>query len=142
MKNYLAMFALLLGMVSCGGTKTESLGGTAWKLATMKQIPAESISAEQDAFTFEFNAADTMVYGRTNCNRFFGKYEESADGALHIGNIGSTRMACPDMEYETAFLQMLDQVDAYTIEGGELTLSGNGVPLATFRPIEKATEEN
>ena len=31
------------------------------------------IGKEADFFTLEFNAADTMVAGRTNCNRFFGQ---------------------------------------------------------------------
>lgn len=140
MKNYLAMVALLLGMISCGGTKTNSLGGTAWKLVTMEVIPEEAIAAEADAFTLVFDAADTMVYGRTNCNRFFGKYEANTDGTLHFGDLGSTRMMCPDMEYEAAFLQMLGQVNLYAIQDSELTLYGGDIdslerhPLATFRP--------
>lgn len=142
MKNYLVMVALLLGMVSCGETKTESLDGTAWKLASMKNIPDEAISVEQDAFTLEFNAADTMAYGRTNCNRFFGRYDANTDGTLHFGNLGSTRMMCPDMDYESAFLHMLEQVDRYAIHDGELTLYNNLLPLATFRPAEKAAEED
>ena len=145
------LFALLVGMVSCGGHKTESLDGTVWKLTAMENIPEEAIAAEADAFTLEFNAADTVVYGRTNCNRFFGKYEDTkhpsserspmaTTGELHFGNLGATRMMCPDMEYETAFLQMLGQVNLYAIQDGELTLYGGDSdsyerkPLATFRP--------
>ncbi len=140
MKTNFAMLALLLGMASCGGSKTESLGGTSWKLAATENIPDEAIAAEPDAFTIEFDAADTMAYGRTNCNRFFGKYEETADGGLRFGNIGATRMACPHMEYELDFLQMLNSVDRYTVRDGELTFYGNSVPLATFHPIEPASE--
>ncbi len=151
MKTYFALFALLVGMVSCGGHKTESLDGTVWKLTAMENIPEEAIAAEADAFTLEFKAADTVVYGRTNCNRFFGKYEDTkhpsserspmaTTGELHFGNLGATRMMCPDMEYETAFLQMLGQVNLYAIQDGELTLYGGDSdsyerkPLATFRP--------
>ena len=116
-----------------------------------RYIPEEAIAAEADAFTLEFKAADTVVYGRTNCNRFFGKYEDTkhpsserspmaTTGELHFGNLGATRMMCPDMEYETAFLQMLGQVNLYAIQDGELTLYGGDSdsyerkPLATFRP--------
>lgn len=153
MKNYFALFALLLGMVSCGNHRSESLDGTTWKLAAMTNIPDEAIAAEADAFTLAFNAADTMVYGRTNCNRFFGKYEtEKYDGpdynprvitgALQFGNLGATRMMCPDMEYETAFLQMLGQVEEYAIRKGELELYGNERELlATFRPTQPSTDE-
>lgn len=151
MKNYFILFALLLGMVSCGENHPKSLEGTTWKLVSMTNIPEAAIAAEADAFTLEFNTADTMVYGRTNCNRFFGKYEETkhpsserspmaTTGELHFGNLGATRMMCPDMQYETAFLQMLGQVNLYAIQDGELTLYGGDSdayerkPLATFRP--------
>ena len=68
------------------------------------------INQETDFFTLEFNAADTMVAGRTNCNRFFGRYELKGK-KLEFENMGMTRMACPDMQYEDAFVKMLDDVD-------------------------------
>ncbi|WP_418448209.1 META domain-containing protein [Alistipes putredinis] len=38
----------------------------------------------------EFNAADTMVAGRTNCNRFFGKYELKGK-ELELKNLQSNK---------------------------------------------------
>ena len=80
----------------------------------------------------QFDAADTLVSGRTNCNRFFGKYEKQ-DGKLEFGNLGMTRMACPDMQYEDAFVRMLDEVDRYEIVGSELKLYDDKTLLAGFR---------
>lgn len=159
MKNYFILFALLLGMVSCGKNHPKSLEGTTWKLVSMTNIPEAAITAEADAFTLEFNAADTMVYGRTNCNRFFGKYETEKyngpdynprviTGALQFSDFGATRMMCPDMEYESAFFQMLELIDQYAIRNGELELYGyERKLLATFRPTtltatEETTDEN
>ncbi len=143
MKIRFAMTALLLGLVACGVSEKASLDGTAWKLVSMTAIPDEAIAAEPDAFALEFDAADTMVYGRTNCNRFFGKYSATEAGELHFGNMAATRMACPDMQYESDFLEMLGTVDRYAIEDGSLTFYANNVPLATFRPFEKQeAEEN
>lgn len=124
-------------MTACGGTQKKSLPleGTTWKLAEMKGIPATAIDAEADFFTLQFQAADTMVAGRTNCNRFFGRYELK-DARLSFGNMGMTRMACPDMAYEEAFVKMLDEVDRYAIEGNELKLYGEDRPLATFQAVE------
>lgn len=140
MKIRFAMTALLLSLAACGVSEKASLNGTTWKLVSMTAIPDEAIAAEPDAFTIEFNAADTMAYGRTNCNRFFGKYTTTEAGELHFGNMGATRMACPDMQYESEFLQMLDAVDRYAIEDGKLTVYANSVPLATFRPAEISEE--
>ena len=76
MKKYFAAAALLVTMAACGSAaQDKTLEGTTWKLAQMGSIPATAINQEADFFTLEFNAADTMVAGRTNCNRFFGKYE-------------------------------------------------------------------
>ena len=115
MKKYFAAAALLVTMAACGSAaQDKTLEGTTWKLAKMESIPATAINQETDFFTLEFNAADTMVAGRTNCNRFFGKYELKGK-ELSFENLGMTRMACPDMQYEDAFVKMLDEVDSYEI---------------------------
>ena len=74
--------------------------------------------------------------GRTNCNRFFGKYELKGQ-KLEFGNLGMTRMACPDMQYEDAFVKMLDEVDRFEIKGAELTLFDDHKALAVFKAVEK-----
>ena len=101
----------------------------------MEGIPAEAINAGADAFT-RLNAPHTLVSGRTNCNRFFGKYEKQ-DGKLEFGNLGMTRMACPDMQYEDAFVKMLDDVDRFEIKGSELTFFDDDKSLAVFKAVEK-----
>lgn len=119
MKKYFAAAALLMMMAACGSAgQDKKLEGTTWKLAKMEAIPAAAVGKEADFFTLEFNAADTMVAGRTNCNRFFGKYELKGK-ELELKNLGMTRMACPDMQYEDAFVKMLDEVDRFEIKGAE-----------------------
>lgn len=138
MKKYFAAAVLLAGAVACG-RQDLPLEGTTWKLASMPGIPAEAIAREADSFTLEFNAADTMVFGRTNCNRFFGGYE--VDGRdLDLGDLGMTRMACPEMEYEDVFVRMLDEVERYEIRGDELILYDDLKQLATFRPAPAGVE--
>ena len=124
MKKIFAAAALLLAMTACGGSQKEALPleGTTWKLAKMEAIPAKAVDAEADFFTLHFSAADTLVSGRTNCNRFFGRYELKGK-KLEFENMGMTRMACPEMQYEDAFVKMLDEVDGYEIKG---EFSANG----------------
>ena len=142
MKKIFAAATLLLAMTACGGsqTKNQPLEGTSWKLSRMETIPASAIEAEADAFTLEFNAADTMVAGRTNCNRFFGKYALSGQ-SLKFENLAMTRMAGPAMEYENAVVQMLHGVDGYEIKGSELKLlDGQKRVVAEFRVAEPASK--
>lgn len=136
MKKIFTAAVLFAAMTACCGGAQTALEGTTWKLAEMEGIPAEAINAGADAFTLKFDAADTLVSGRTNCNRFFGKYEKQ-DGKLEFGNLGMTRMACPDMQYEDAFVKMLDEVDRFEIKGAELTLFDDHKALAVFKAVEK-----
>lgn len=142
MKRMIAAAALLAAMTACGGSQEKSLPleGTTWKLAKMDVIPAKNIDAEADFFTLEFNAADTMVSGRTNCNRFFGKYELKGQ-QLEFENLGMTRMACPEMQYEDAFVKMLDEVDRYEIDGSKLKFYDDKKVLAEFRPAQPAAKK-
>ena len=136
-KILFAAAAALVALTACNGArKTVALEGTQWKLEQMEGIPAEAITREADFFTLTFNAADTMVNGRTNCNRFFGKYELKGK-ELELKNLGMTRMACPDMQYEDAFVKMLDEVDRFEIKGAELTLFDDHKALAVFKAVEK-----
>ena len=135
-KLFVAALALAAMTACCGGAADATLEGTTWKLSKMEGIPATAIDGEADAFTLVFNAADTMVAGRTNCNRFFGKYELKGK-ELELKNLGMTRMACPDMQYEDAFVKMLDEVDRFEIKGAELTLFDDHKALAVFKAVEK-----
>lgn len=137
MKKYFAAAALLVMTAACGSAgQDKTLEGTTWKLSKMEAIPAAAIDKEADFFTLQFNAADTMVAGRTNCNRFFGKYELKGR-ELEFENMGMTRMACPDMQYEDAFVKMLDEVDRFEIKGSVLTLFDDHKTLAVFKAVEK-----
>lgn len=141
MTRIFAAATLLFAMTACGGSSQKNLPleGTTWKLARMESIPSTAVAAEEDAFTLEFNAADTLVAGRTNCNRFFGKYTLSGKN-LKMGPLGMTRMACPDMQYEDSFVQMLDEVDGYEIKGSELKLLDGEQVVAEFHGTPAAAE--
>lgn len=132
-KTLIAAAAALVALTACDeGKSTVALEGTQWKLEQMAGIPAAAIEREADFFTLTFNAADKMVNGRTNCNRFFGGYELKGK-ELDFDNLGMTRMACPEMEYENAFVKMLDEVDSYSIKGETLKFYDDGKELASFK---------
>ena len=140
MKKYFAAAALLMMMAACGSAgQDKKLEGTTWKLAKMEAIPAAAVGKEADFFTLEFNAADTMVAGRTNCNRFFGPYILNGK-SLKFGNLGMTRMACPDLQYETSFVEMLSKVNGFEIKGSDLKLLDGDRVLAEFQGTQAAAE--
>ncbi|WP_151718069.1 META domain-containing protein [Gemmobacter serpentinus] len=62
--------------------------------------------------------------GQAPCNRWFGAVEGSLPD-FRIGQAGATRMACPDLEAEGAFLTALGQISTAAIEGDKLILTGS-----------------
>lgn len=135
MKKIFAALLLTTLAACCGTQHDKPLEGTTWKLVSMEGIPASAIDAEADAFTLQFDLKEAMMAGRTNCNRFFGSYT-AENNTLTLTNMGMTRMACPDMEYEDAFARMLEKATAYAIKGDRLTLLDGEEPLAEFKAVE------
>ncbi len=75
---------------------------------------------DPSVFSLRFDT-EGQVSGRTDCNGFFGSYIKEGD-ALRFGTLGSTMMYCPD-SYETAYHEILDQVNHLAFENGMLVLS-------------------
>ena len=142
MKKIFAAAAMMFALASCGTQEPiETLENKVWKLNEMEGLAAETINDEDDAFTLEFFVEEdqTKVAGRSNCNNIMGLYEVEGS-ALKFKQMASTMMACPDMEAEDAFNAMLEQVSAYSIEEGVLTLKAGDAVLATFKAQEKAEQ--
>jgi heat shock protein HslJ len=82
---------------------------------------------------------ETSLEGSTGCNRYFAGLQLSGT-TIHIGNTGSTKMACPSavMDQETRFLVALEAAKAYRLNrnANQLWLLGeNGSELAHFARI-------
>ena len=68
---------------------------------------------------------DGSVNGNSGCNNFFGSLETTDDG-VKMGQMGSTRMACPPkvMELEDAFLDALQATAKFSMGQDSLQLLG------------------
>jgi len=93
-----------------------SLNGTRWA------------SPDSDTAFVAFDAG--TISGNGGCNSFTGSYEAGEDGALTVGPLASTKMACESeiMTAETVFLAALGSASAYSVDGDTMILtdaSGN-----------------
>jgi heat shock protein HslJ len=130
---------LAVFLVSCvtgekGGVRTEAgdIEGPKWFLTEVCGAPVSPLAGEKQPHIL-FDPAKKKVTGFAGCNQFFGSYE--LDGAsLKFGPVGSTRMACPDlqMSLETEVLKALDQTRAWEIRDGRLLLLDDRNVLARF----------
>lgn len=81
----------------------------------------------------EFNSELGRVAGNNTCNQVSGSYELMEGNRIRIGPVASTMMACPNMENEARFNEVLERVDNYTIADGVLSLNkARMAPLARF----------
>ena len=145
-KLVLKMMAVCAGalIVSCGSGKNmlsvSSLDGE-WNIT---EVDGQKISTERMPF-IGFDVAQKRIYGNSGCNRMMGSFEADSlkPGTLKFGQIGSTRMMCPDMKTEQMVLGALDKVTSFQTvsdKPGVITLCNqDGQPLMTLE--KKAAPE-
>ena len=113
-----------------------ALEGTEWRLADIggQPAPAGADSTRHPGFTLI--AEGRKVQGSAGCNRMTGTYQ--LDGQkLKFGPLATTRMACPAMQTETAFLKALEATTRYEVSGSSLTLYGADTAVARLEAAAK-----
>lgn len=124
---------LLLALASgCGGALRMSapLVQVHWTLVALDGRP---VTASERGPWLVFETNEQRVRGAAGCNRVTGTYRQEGDD-LTIGPLAATKMACPDMATESAFLAAIGRVRHFTITGRNLTLrDADGTPVAQFR---------
>jgi putative lipoprotein len=131
--------ALLLRRASAAGNakgamavRPASLENTAWKLIELGGTEVAPANHENEAHLV-LNSKTHRVSGSGGCNRLTGNYEVKGD-QLTFSQMASTMMACPEgMDTEKAFLDALNKVKAWKIEGKDLELlDGDARVVARF----------
>ncbi len=90
---------------------------TTWELLALNGQPADSARPP----TLSLDSKQMRAFGFAGCNRYFAGYK--ADGQfLSFSQAGSTKMLCPDMATEDAFLKALSATTRYRLDGNVLEL--------------------
>lgn len=108
---------------------------TYWKLTELLGKPVDT-SIKRKTLFLQFDQ-NGNVTGSGGCNNIKGTYTADASGKLLLSKMISTRMACPAMQDESAFLQALAKVSTYTVKGNSLQLTTGQVPLLVFEAAAK-----
>ena len=104
---------------SCASAVVQpELGNTRW---VPTRIGERSVTGLEREPWFELDPRTGHVTGSGGCNRFTGSYE-AGEGTLRFGALASTRMACPAMDTETAFLKALEGARKFRLAGRHLDL--------------------
>ena len=100
--------------------EASSLEGTVWRLVSYG--PDEPVP---DEIEITAGFAGGRIAGNSACNRYTGAVEiDTAGGTLKAGALVSTKMACPppQMENESRYLGVLEDVTRFELAGDRLTL--------------------
>jgi len=112
-----------------------TLAETKWKLVVLhgKKVKQKS----KKTYFLKLNSKDGKFSAYAGCNNFGGNYVMPSAFGIAFTNVISTEMACIDMELESHFSKMLENVDRYTLNDNILTLKkGKKEVLATFEPTK------
>lgn len=132
-------------IISChNGKNTLSLSALngEWNIT---EVDGKQISMNKMPF-IGFDVAQKRMYGNSGCNRMTGSLEADSlkPGTLKFGQIGSTRMMCPDMQTEQSVLAALDKVTSYqTVSDQPETIAlcdRDGKPLMTLEKKPDAAQ--
>lgn len=105
-----------------------------WKLVELRGTRIEAGRTAQEA-VFTLSAGESVASGSASCNTFSAPYAIKTGQRIQFGrNMAVTMMACPDMGLESEFLDVLKQVDNYSLgDDGSLSLNrARMAPLARF----------
>lgn len=105
-----------LAMYSCRSSKEvaplSSMNGE-WNIVEINGAAVAPSKDQQPPF-IGFDTTTGKIYGNSGCNRMMGSFDVNAKaGTLNLGQMGSTRMMCPDMTTEQNVLSALAQVKSY-----------------------------
>ncbi len=127
--------ALMAGCCHCRSYQKKTrrpLVGTEWQLI---QLGGETIQPREGSFTVTLSAEKGQISGVGACNRLSGTYKSDEKRSLKIGPLAATRMACPDLKREQAFISALESATHYDMDGPMLLILSDGELRAVFQAL-------
>lgn len=117
-----------------GGPPSE-LSQSNWEVNRLLQNGGKKWKANFPTLQFEVEGS---LRGRAQCNTYFAKYSVPATQRLEVGNISSTKMACPKLDDEQEYMEALNDVSYYFTFDDELMLTNDEfLPLLAARRAVK-----
>ncbi|MCS6916414.1 MAG: META domain-containing protein [Chitinophagales bacterium] len=82
------------------------IAGT-WRLTQLNGQPVDTAGLMKGAPTLQFSPSEYRIWGHGSCNNYFGQADLMGDRLAVSNRVGSTLMACPNMELENIFFKTL-----------------------------------
>lgn len=132
MKNiFLAIFTVSV-IASCSALGGSKIGSSQANIENTKWTLSDNVKGK----TPTLNIESGRVTGTGGCNNYFGELIlDATAGNFSAKNLGSTRMACENMEVEDNFFKMLNEADKYVVNGNTLELYKGKLLLLKFNKL-------
>ncbi len=114
----------------------SQITGKYWKVVELngQKIKVDASATKEPHLNLK--SEGNRLTGHSGCNSFFGGFTLNPGNKITFSQIGSTRMACPNMETESQLFQVLGEVDNYIINGDTLLLNkAKMAPLARLEAV-------
>ncbi|WP_089820137.1 META domain-containing protein [Kaistella treverensis] len=132
--NLIAIAALLSGCKT-GDAAQEAVQAElrgSWEITDLRGNKPKTIKPVRIEFS-----ENNRVNGFLGCNTVRGTYmADTKNQRIKLNGLATTRMTCPDQNFENEMTKALEDAANFIFEDGKLMLSGEDrSPLATFKKI-------
>ncbi len=131
MKKYILTLLVGIVLVACTAVQNtiSKIGSRQAVIANTQWVLADNVSGKKPTMALEVG----KVTGNAGCNNYFGELIlDASNGTFIARNIGSTKMACDNLNEENNFFQMLEAANKYVINGNVLELYKDHLLLMKF----------
>jgi heat shock protein HslJ len=103
-------------------SSADDLLGKKWDLSELNGSPLtlDAMFPGKPYLVFEER---NRIAGNLGCNGFGGNLEFKGNNEIKISEIVATKMACPNLKVEQAFLEALNTTKSFHVENNTLMLS-------------------
>ncbi len=120
----------------CGQHMLDTMLHNIWVVKEMKGEDLQAEDFSKGLPTLEIYSAAGRITGHDGCNRLFGNVTGNMD-IIKFGALGSTMMACPDMEKSNELISLISgQSFEYVRESGLLLLKQNEQVMLALRNVD------
>ncbi|TXF78907.1 META domain-containing protein [Chryseobacterium sp.] len=130
---FMAVFAAG-AMMSCStmGSTASKVGAAQMNIQNTQWTLADNVKGKKPTMVIETG----KLNGNGGCNNYFGEVvTDAATGTFTANNLGSTKMACDNMETERSFMNMLSEANNYVVKGNMLELYKGKLLLLKFNKL-------
>jgi heat shock protein HslJ len=117
-----SILALVLTLAACAAAQ-DTIEGK-WKISSYNFADKRAFPLEKMEVTLTVDH-DMHIGGRSACNIYSGSVAVGAGGAMKLGSMTTTEMACNEVNgtFEGDFLDVLNKASRYDVKGGTLTIT-------------------